>query len=112
MLQLLKKGNKWRWEQRHQEALEKVKELFCSWIMLYFPDPHKSYYLQTGGSDYALGTVIYQLDDKQDIKIIACCSRALKGAEIAYYTTEKELLALVWSLTKFRTILLGAQIIH
>lgn len=38
-------------------------------------------------------------------------SRTLRGPEIAYFTTEKELLSIVWSLQKFRTYLLGREII-
>lgn len=112
LLELLKKGNKWRWEQRHQQAFERVTELFRSWIMLYFQNSSEPYFLQTDASDYAVEIVIYQLDKEEEVRIIACGSGTLNGVEIAYYPTEKELLVLVWSLQKFRTILLGAQIIH
>ena len=79
--------------------------------MLYFPDQTKPYYLQTDASDYAIGAVLYQLD-LDSVKIIACGSRTLRVAERAYFTTEKELLALVWALQKYHGFLWGARIIH
>ena len=38
-------------------------------------------------------------------------NRTLKGAEFNYFTTELELLAIVWALMKFRTFLLDAEIL-
>ena len=79
--------------------------------MLQFPDPTLSDYLQTDISDHAIGAVLYQRNEGA-IKIIACGSRTLRGAELAYYTTEKELLALIWALQKYHSFLWGATIIH
>lgn len=39
-------------------------------------------------------------------------TRKLKGAEINCFTTEKELLPIVWALQKFRTYLAGAKIMN
>ena len=112
LLELLKKGKRWTWEVKHQEAFGKIKEFFGNWVMLHFPDPQKKFYVQTNASDYAIGAVIYQKDEMGSPLIIGCSSRTLRGAEIAYSTTEKELLALVWSLQKYRNMLIGAQIVH
>lgn len=80
--------------------------------MLYFPGPKRSYYLKTNASNYALGAVLYELNDKQEKEIITSASRTLKVPELTYFTTEKELLAIVWALRKFRTHLHGAEIIN
>lgn len=60
ILELLKKGKKWCWEDRHERAFNRVKDLFGSWVQLHFPDPKKEFYIQTDASDFALGAVIYQ----------------------------------------------------
>ena len=111
MLELVKKGVKWHWNEKHQAAFEKVKTLLSTEIMLHFPDYTQPYYLQTDASDYAIGAVLYQ-QDHEIIKIIACGSRTLRGSELNYFTTEKELLALIWALEKYHHFLWGATIIH
>ena len=94
LLKLLRKEKKWTWEAKHQEAFKNIKDLFCNWVMLHFPDPRKTFYLQTDASDYAISVIVYQVDDAGCPLIIGCSSRTLKGAEITYCTTEKEVLAL------------------
>ena len=112
LLKLIKKGVQWRWDTEMQETFEKVKNLFSNSITLYYPDSKKPYYLETDASDYALGAVLYQKNEKEEKEIITLASRTLKGPEITYFTTEKELLAIVWALQKFRTYLQGAKIIN
>ena len=77
-----------------------------------FPDPRRAYYLETNASHYALGAILYQINDQKEKDIITLASRTLKGPELSYFTTEKELLAIVWALQKFRTYLQGAHIIN
>ena len=95
-----------------QSCFERVKQLFSSNITLYFPDPKKPYYLETDASNYALGAVLYQKNNRQEKEITTLTSRTLKGPELSYFTTEKELLAIVWALQKFRTYLQGDHIIN
>ena len=51
------------------------------------------------------------MDDEGVNKIILCLSRTLKAAELNYFITEKEMLAVVWALKKLRMYLLGAHTI-
>ena len=67
------------------------------------------HYLQTNA--VYQGAVLYQ-QDNEIIKIIACGSRTLRGSELNCFTTEKELLALIWALEKYHPFLWGATIIH
>ena len=75
---------------------ERVNQLFNSTITLYFPDLKKLYYLETDASNYALGAGLYQKNDRQEKEIITLASRTLKGPELPYFTTEKELQAIVF----------------
>lgn len=61
-------------------------------------DPKKRYYLQTDASIYALGRQLYQFYDQNRIGIVTFTSRTFKGAELNYFTTEKELLNFVYCL--------------
>ena len=56
----------------------------------------------TDASDHSLGAVLMHEDENGTPRIISCASRTLKGPELNYFTTEKELLAIVYSLNKFR----------
>ncbi|XP_071926219.1 uncharacterized protein [Coffea arabica] len=60
-------------------------------------------------SDYAVGAVLGQRIGRA-AHAIYYASKALNGAQLNYSTTEKELLAVVFALEKFRPYLLGAKI--
>ena len=49
-----------------------------------------------------------QLDDKEE-RIVCFVSRTLKGSEINYFTSEKVLIAVMWSLHKLESYLKGSK---
>ena len=53
-------------------------------------------------SDYAVGVVLGQTKDKKH-HAITYASKTLTGAQLNYATTEKELLAVVFAIDKFRS---------
>jgi hypothetical protein len=61
-------------------------------------------------SDYAVGMVLGQTKDKKH-HTIAYASKTLTGAELNYATTEKELVAVVFTIDKFRSYLVDTKII-
>ena len=61
-------------------------------------------------SDYAVGAVLGQRKDKKPY-VIYYASKTLNSTQMNYSTTEKELLAVVFALDKFRSYLVGSQII-
>ena len=61
-------------------------------------------------SDYAVGAVLGQTKDKKQ-HAIAYASKTLRGPQLNYATTEKELLAIVFAIDKFRSYLVGAKVI-
>ncbi|KAD5961340.1 hypothetical protein E3N88_12813 [Mikania micrantha] len=63
-----------------------------------------------GISDYAVGAVLGQRVDKKPVAIYYA-SKTLSDAQLNYTTTEKELLAIVFALDKFRSYLWGSKVI-
>jgi hypothetical protein len=60
--------------------------------------------------DFAVGAILGQTKDKKH-HAINYASKTLSGAQLKYATTEKELLAVVFAMDKFRSYLVGAKIV-
>ena len=60
--------------------------------------------------DHAVGAFLGQMGDNKPY-VIHYASKALNETKRNYTTTEKELLAIVFALMKFRTYLIGSPII-
>ncbi|XP_074300737.1 uncharacterized protein LOC141632048 [Silene latifolia] len=73
------------------------------------PDWDLPFEVMCDASDYALGAVLGQRKDKV-LNAIYYASKTLDDAQINYATTEKELLAVVYALDKFRAYLVGSKV--
>ena len=73
------------------------------------PDWNLPFELLCNASDYAVGVVLGQRKDKKPY-LIYYVSRSLNSAQINYSTAENELLAVVFTLDKFRSYLIGPKI--
>lgn len=71
-----------------------------------YPNFEHPFTLTTDASNYALGAVLSQVIDRIE-KPIAFASRTLNKTESNYSTTEKEALAIIWAVTKFKPYLYG-----
>ena len=60
--------------------------------------------------DYAVGAVLGQRDNKVPCAVYYA-SKTLHDAQLNYTTTDKELLAVVYALDKFRSYLLGSKVV-
>ena len=74
------------------------------------PDWTLPFEIMCDASDYAIGAVLGQRIDKH-VHVIYYASKTLNDAQMNYSTTEKELLAVVFSLDKFRSYVLGSKIV-
>ena len=74
------------------------------------PDCTIPFEVMCDASDYAVGAVLGQRVDKLP-HAIYYASKTLSEAQKNYTTTEKELLAVVFALDKFRSYLLGSKVI-
>lgn len=62
---------------------------------------------QTDATDQGIAGILYQIDKRGNHNVISIVSRCLTRAESHYGTTEKELLAIIYSVNKFRIYLIG-----
>lgn len=106
---ILKGKNPWRWDETHEIAFNLMKHAFVDCVRLSHHLPGKPYRLQTDASDLGISGILYQCDDDGEIRIVSLVSRCLNNAEVSYMTTEKELLAIVYSVCKLRTYLIGQE---
>lgn len=85
-------------------AFEKLKELITNHPIRHYPNFHKKFKLATDAGKYAIGAVL-----SQDNHPICYASRTLNKHEIMYSAIEKELLAIIWSISYFRPYLYGVE---
>ena len=77
---------------------------------LTYPDFTNDFILHKDASADAIGATISQENTSETLKLLTCTSRKLNPAERNYPTHEREMLALVHSLTKWRHYLFGASV--
>ncbi|KAM5555299.1 hypothetical protein ABKV19_023282, partial [Rosa sericea] len=107
---LLQKDVVFKWTKKCQEAFDTLKAALTSAPIMMPPDWTLPFEIMCDASDYAVGAVLGQRKEKKP-HAIYYASRTLNDAQLNYSTTEKELLAVVFALDKFRSYLLQTKII-
>ena len=87
-----------------------IKKALISAPIIQPPDWLLPFEIMCDASDYAIGAVLGQTKDKKH-HAITYASKTLTGAQLNYATTEKELLAVIFSIDKLRSYLVGAKVI-
>ncbi|GFX93528.1 retrovirus-related Pol polyprotein from transposon 17.6 [Trichonephila clavipes] len=98
---ITKKKMQWHWGPEQQESFETLKIRLMTPPILKQADGSKSFTIRTDASSYALGAVLPQGSGPEE-HVIQYASRLMIPAERNYSTTEREVLAVVWALEKFR----------
>ncbi|GFS66858.1 retrovirus-related Pol polyprotein from transposon 17.6 [Trichonephila clavipes] len=106
---LTKKKVKWQWRFDQQNAFQTLKNSLTTPPVLKQADGTKPYIIRTDASNYALGAVLLQ-GEGSDEHPLEYASGLLTPAERNYSTTEREALAVVWALKKFRGYIEGTEI--
>jgi transposase InsO family protein len=97
------------WGQEATIAFEQLKQILTSAPVLAHPDWSKPFVLYTDASNIGLGAVLSQMNDDNMEVNIAYLSRLLTDTERKYSVSEKEMLAVVWSMRKLRHYLYGRK---
>lgn len=108
-LQELVKGDaKFKWTNTQALAFDDLKQALVSDPVLGLFNEDDPTELHTDASGYGIGAVLTQIQGGVG-KVIAYASRILTKAERNYSTTERECLAVIWAVKKFRPYLFGKQ---
>ncbi|CAN6583786.1 unnamed protein product [Malus baccata var. baccata] len=109
LCRLLQKEVPFEFNEAYEQAFNHLKDLTTAPIITPL-DWSIPFELMCDASDYALGAVLGQRKNKLP-HVIYYASRTLNDAQLNYSTTEKELLAVVFALDKFRSYLIGTKVI-
>ncbi|XP_042405116.1 uncharacterized protein LOC121995443 [Zingiber officinale] len=107
---LLIKETEFLFDENCLDAFSRLKEALISAPIMQVPDWTLPFEIMCDASDYAVGAVLGQRRDRK-VHAIYYASRTLDDAQMNYATTEKELLAIVFALDKFRSYLVGSKVI-
>ncbi|KAM2690118.1 hypothetical protein EV1_043335 [Malus domestica] len=110
LCRLLQKEVAFEFTKECTASFNQLKELLTTAPIIVPPDWSLPFELMCDASDYVLGAVLGQRKDKRP-HVIYYASRTLNDAQLNYSTTEKELLAVVFALDKFRSYLIGTKVI-
>jgi hypothetical protein len=102
-----------KWTQKHQEAFDTIKQIVvsreCLTIIDHTRTPDLKIFVTTDASEKATGAVLSFGKTWETARPVAFESMTLKGAELNYPVHEKELLAILRALRKWKVDLLGSE---
>lgn len=105
------KNERWKWTQKHEDTFQKVKDMLSSTATLVPYDETRSIIIACDASEQGLGAVLLQImGDKQE-RPIAYASRTLTEVEKKYAPIDREALALIFGVTKFKMYIWGRHFI-
>ena len=106
---LTKRANVFRWGEAEQNSFEILKERLLTPPILAHPNYQLPFEIHTDASGYGVGAILVQHQEGAE-RVIAYASRLLSSAEQNYSISEKECLALVWAVEKFKIYIWGNKI--
>jgi hypothetical protein len=107
MEKLSKNNIKYQWNDEFQQSLDILKENMVTMPILVFPDWVKEFHVLVDASAIVLGGVLTQPREGDIDQPITFSRRKFSYSEQNYNTIEREGLAMVYALQKFRQYLLG-----
>ncbi|GJW60065.1 reverse transcriptase domain-containing protein [Tanacetum coccineum] len=110
MTHLLEKETPFVFSDECKQAFNDLRKKLIESPILVVPNWDYDFEIMCDASDFALGAVLGQRKDKH-FHPIHYASKTMTGAQLHYTTTEKEMLAVVYALEKFRPYLVLSKTI-
>ena len=108
LLNDLKEKKKWKWEEEHQQAFDELKNKIISQLVLSLLKKEGKFRVKIDVSEHAIERVLSQ-EQEGKWRPIAFLSRTMQPAERNYEIYDKELLAIVEVLSKWKQYLLDTK---
>lgn len=108
LYKLLEKAAKWTWSTKAKKAFVQVKNALCAAGVLTQFDPNCEPFLECHASSYGVGAALFHHTEGEK-RAVGFRSRTLTTAERKYSQIEREALALIFGVTRFRDYLLGRE---
>ena len=102
---LLKKSTKFKWNDKCQDAFDRLKAILKSAPVLLAPDFDKCFKLAVDASDVGIGAVLLQEDNNGIDHPVCYFSKKFNKHQKNYSTVEKECLALILAIQQFEVYL-------
>ena len=110
LCRLLGKDTRFNFNDSYKAAFEEIKIRLVQAPIMAAPEWDQGFEIMCDASDFAMGAVLGQRKEKI-FRAIYYASRTFNEAQENYSTTEKEMLAIVFSCERFRPYILGSHII-
>ena len=110
LCRLLEKDTKFHFDESCQKAFEEIKFRLVEAPIMAKPDWNREFEIMCDASDFAMGAVLGQ-NDERVFKAIYYASKTFNEAQENYSTTEKEMLEIVFACEKFRPYILGSHVV-
>lgn len=105
---LMGKPTDFTWTPDAQLAFDRLKEAITNAPVLIHFDPTAEHELRTDASSYAIGAVLYQKHSSRERSgVVLYYSKSMNSAQRNYCATDRELLAVVTSMTDLQHYLFG-----
>lgn len=105
---LLKRRSQFKWTPEADIAFQDIKACLISAPILTCPDFTHPFAISCDASGYGIGAVLSQNNDVGEV-VVAYASRTLSNQEQKYSATERECLAVIFAVEKFRAYVEGTK---
>ena len=108
VLRALVRADVFKWEEKHQEAFEALKNALSADTVLAYFDPAADHEVHVDGCPLGISATLVQRSPNEDHwRVVQYASRALSDAERRYSQIELETLAADFACRKFHVFLYG-----
>jgi len=100
----------WHWKEAERTTFARLKQSVTSALVLISPDLTKPFHIEADSSDFAMGAILSQVSS-EDKKwhLVAFFSKSLTPVKRNYEIHDKEMLAIIQALQKWRHFIEGAE---